>query len=104
MLFESLLANGVTLIMVVGALSFFVSIITQLTKEFVIKAIPTKLYVLLLSVVLTPLSTLCYLSYKSVEIKYYLVIGSIALGFIVAFIATYGWEEFKELKDRFMKK
>ena len=104
MLLENLLANGITLVMVVGALAFFVSIITQLTKEFVIKSIPTKLYVLILSVVTTVLSVLCYFSYNSVEIKYYLVLGSFALGFIVAFIATYGWEEFKELKDRFMKK
>ena len=104
MLLENLLANGITLVMVVGALAFFVSIITQLTKEFVIKAIPTKLYVLILSVVTTMLSVLCYFSYKSVEIKLYLVVGSFALGFIVAFIAVYGWEEFKELKDRFMKK
>ena len=104
MLLENLLANGITLVMVVGALAFFVSIITQLTKEFVIKAIPTKLYVLILSVVTTMLSVLCYFSYKSVEIKLYLVVGSFALGFIVAFIAVYGWDEFKELKDRFMKK
>lgn len=101
---ESLLTGGVTLITVVGALSFFVSIITQLTKEFVPKVIPTKLYTLTLSVVVTMTAVLCYLSYKSVEIKLYLVVGSFALGFIVAFIAVYGWDEFKELKDRFMKK
>ena len=101
---ENLLTGGITLVTVVGALSFFVSIITQLTKEFVPKVIPTKLYALILSVVVTMSAVLCYLSYKSVEIKLYVVVGSFALGFIVAFIAVYGWNEFKELKDRFMKK
>lgn len=101
---ENLLIDGVSLVTVISALSFFVSIITQLTKEFVPKTIPTKLYTLVLSVVVTMSAVLCYFSYKSIEIKLYLVFGSFALGFIVAFIAMYGWDEFKELKDRFMKK
>lgn len=101
---ETMLSGGVTLVSIVGVLAFFIAIVTQLTKEFIPKVIPTKLYVLILSVVVTVTAILCYLSYKSVEIKLYIVLGSLALGFIVAFIATYGWSEFKELKDRFMRK
>lgn len=101
---ENLLANGVTLFTLIGALSFFVSVITQLTKDFIPKVIPTKLYVLIVSIVITVTSVLCYLSYKSFSLKPYVVIGSFALGFLVAFVSTYGWDEFKELKDRFMKK
>lgn len=101
---ETLLSGGVTLVSVVGVLAFFIAIVTQLTKDFIPKVIPTKLYVLIISIVTTMTAVLCYLSYKSIEIKFYLVIGSFALGFIVAFIATYGWNEFKELKDRFMQK
>lgn len=101
---ENLLTGGVTLVTLIGALSFFVSIIAQLTKEFIPKVIPTKLYVLILSVAVTVTAVLSYLSYKSVDIKLYLILGSLAMGFVVAFIAVYGWDEFKELKDRFMKK
>ena len=101
---ENLLTGGVTLVTLIGALSFFVSIIAQLTKEFIPKVIPTKLYVLILSVAITVTAVLSYLSYKSVDIKLYLILGSLAMGFVVAFIAVYGWDEFKELKDRFMKK
>lgn len=101
---ENLLTGEVTLVTLIGALSFFVSIIAQLTKEFIPKVIPTKLYVLILSVAVTVTAVLSYLSYKSVDIKLYLILGSLAMGFIVAFIAVYGWDEFKELKDRFMKK
>lgn len=101
---ENLLTGGVTLVTLIGALSFFVSIIAQLTKEFIPKVIPTKLYVLILSVAVTVTAVLSYLSYKAVDIKLYLILGSLAMGFVVAFIAVYGWDEFKELKDRFMKK
>lgn len=101
---ETMLSGGVTLVSVVGVLAFFIAIVTQLTKEFIPKVIPTKLYVLVLSVVVTVTAVLCFLSYKAVEIKLYTVLGSFALGFIVAFIATYGWSEFKELKDRFIHK
>lgn len=104
MTLENMLSNGVTLVSVVGVLAFFMTIVTQLTKDFIPKVIPTKLYVLLLSLVVTVAGILCFLQYKNIEIKFYIVVGAIALGFIVAFIATYGWEEFKELKDRFVKK
>lgn len=101
---DMLLSSGATLVTLIGAFSFFVSIVVQLTKDFIPKVIPTKLYVLILSIVVTMVVTLCYLSYKSMEIKFYLIIGSFALGFVVAFIAIYGWNEFKELKDRFIQK
>ena len=101
---DVLLSGGVTLVTLVGALSFFVSLVAQLTKEFIPKVIPTKLYVLILSVVVTMSVVLCYLSYKAMPIKLYLIVGSFALSFVVAFIAIYGWDEFKELKDRFIQK
>lgn len=103
-MFENLLNSGVTLISVISVMALFISIVTQLTKELVPKVIPTKLYVLVISVISTVVGVLCYLQYKGLEIKFYIVVGSIALGFFVAFISMYGWDEFKELKDRFVKK
>ena len=103
MTIEKLLSGGVTLVTIVGALAFFVSIVVQLTKDFIPKKIPTKLYTLLVSIVVTVSSVLSVFQIKGVELKVYLIVGSIALSFVVAFIATFGWEEFKELKDRFMK-
>ena len=103
-MFENLLNSGVTLISVISVMALFISIVTQLTKEFIPKVIPTTLYVLIISVISTVVGVLCYLQYKGLEIKFYIVVGSIALGFLVAFISMYGWDEFKELKDRFVKK
>lgn len=104
MLFENFISDGVTLVSVIGVLAMFISIVVQLTKDFIPKVIPTKLYVLILSIIVTVIGVLCLFSYKGLEIKYYIVIGSIAIGFIVAFITMYGWEELKSIKDRFTKK
>lgn len=104
MTIENLVSGGITLVTLVGALAFFVSIVVQLTKEFIPKKIPTKLYVLMVSFITTISTTISFFEIKEVEIKFYLVVGSIALSFVVAFIACYGWDEFKELKDRFIKK
>ena len=104
MTIEKLMSSGVTLVTIVGSLAFFVSMVTQLTKDFIPKKIPTKLYVLIISIVITVSGTLSIFEMKGVELKLYLIIGSVALSFIVAFVATYGWDEFKELKDRFIKK
>lgn len=103
MTLENLLSGGVTLASIVGVLSLCVAIVVQLTKEFIPKVIPTKLYTLVLSLIISVLAVLCYFSYMGLAIKFYIVVGSIALGFLVAFISSYGWDEFKELKDRFMK-
>lgn len=104
MTIEKLMSGGVTLVTVIGALAFFVSIVTQLTKELIPKCIPTKLYVIIISLVVTISAVLSLFQIKGVEIKFYLIVGSVALSFVVAFIACYGWDEFKALKDRFLKK
>lgn len=102
--FEMLMISGVSIVSVIGCLAFFVALVTQLTKDFIPKVIPTKLYVLGISLLFSVVGVLCYFQYKGLAIKFYIVVGSIALGFIVAFISMYGWKEFKEIKDRFISK
>lgn len=101
---ESLLTGGITVVSIVGILAFFVALVTQLTKDFIPKVIPTKLYVIIISLVVTLVGVVSLLQYKEIPIKFYYLVGSVVLGFIVAFISNYGWDEFKELKDRFIKK
>ena len=100
---DSILISGVALTTIVGALSLFVSIVIQLTKDLIPKVVPTKLYALIVSVVSTMVSVLCFMFYKEIDIELYMIFGSFALGFIVAYIATNGWDSFNELKNRFMK-
>lgn len=99
------LINYVTILLaVVGVLAFIVSIITEVTKGIgVLKRIPTDLQVIALSLALTILSYLAYCSYKAVSIEWYIFVGIILIGFLVAFVAMYGWDKFSELWSRFKR-
>lgn len=88
-----------------GMLAFLVSVITQVTKEIgVLKKIHTSLQVTVLSVVLTVVAYFAYISYSGTVISWYMIVGAIICGFVVAFVAMFGWEKLYELYNRFKKK
>ena len=101
---EMILTEGITVLTIIGALALFVSVVVQLTKEFIPKKIPTKLYVLMVSLVSSLIGVPTYLAYNGIPPTVFIFIGSIALGFFSAYVAINGWESLKELKDRFIKK
>lgn len=103
MTFESILTEGITVLTIIGALALFVSVVVQLTKEFIPKKIPTKLYVLGVSLVSSLIGVPSFLLYKGIPPSFFTFVGSIALGFFSAYVSTYGWDSLKELKDRFIK-
>ena len=89
------------LIVMVGLLSFVVSVITQVTKEIGFLAIiPTSLQVLILSLALTPIAYIGYSSYNNLPLYWYTVVASIIAGFFVAFVTMFGWEKLKDIYDR----
>lgn len=93
---ETLNVGQITLIL--GCLVFGVNIITQMTKDLgVISKIPTKLYCLILSFVVTFITFACYVSYTNLELKLYYIISVIFASFCVSYIATYGFDSFKEI-------
>lgn len=93
------------LIVAVGVLAFLVSVITQVTKEIgILKRIHTSLQVTVLSIVLTVVAYFAYVSYSGITIIWYMIVGAIICGFIVAFVAMFGWEKLYELYNRFKKK
>lgn len=98
--------NDITMLIVaVGVLAFLVSVITQVTKEIgIFKRIHTSLQVTVLSVVLTVVAYFAYVSYSNIAIIWYMVVGAVICGFIVAFVAMFGWEKLYELYNRFKKK
>ena len=94
-----------SLIAVIGALAFMVSIITQVFKGVgVLSKVPTDILVFVLSIGLTVIAFVAYMQYIQQIIVWYMVIAAIMAGFIVAFVAMYGWEKFSELWQRFNKK
>lgn len=101
---ELMINNITSLVAVVGALAFMVSIITQVFKGVgVLSKVPTDILVFVLSIGLTVIAFVAYMQYIQQTIVWYMIIAAIMAGFIVAFVAMYGWEKFSELWQRFNK-
>lgn len=100
-----LMINSITsLVAVIGALAFMVSIITQVFKGVgVLSKIPTDILVFVLSIGLTVVAFVAYMQYIQQIILWYMIIAAVMAGFVVAFVAMYGWEKFSELWKRFNK-
>ena len=82
---------SVAIIGILGVLAFAVSLITELLKDMPgIKKMPTKAFVILVSLIVTVTALLIYVAYAHIVLLLY-------------YVAMYGWDTLKELKDRFVK-
>jgi len=87
-----------------GLLAFVVSLVVEVTKELPgIINVPTKLWTMIVSLVISLLLYFAVASYFVWAITWYFVFAVIIASFMVSFIATYGWESFNELYNRFKK-
>lgn len=101
---ETLFANMTTILAVIGALAFMVSVITQVFKGVgVLAKIPTDILVFVLSIGMTVTAFVAYMQYIQQTLIWYMILAAILAGFLVAFVAMYGWEKFAELWNRFKK-
>lgn len=92
------------LLMILGVMAFMTSVIIQVTKELpLVINVPTKLWAMVVSLVVCMLVFIAYMSYIGSAILLYQLIAVIISSFMVAFIAIYGWESFYELYNRFKK-
>lgn len=101
---EFAITSITSLVAVIGALAFMVSIITQVFKGVgVLSKVPTDILVFVLSIGLTVIAFVAYMQYIQQIIVWYMIVAAIMAGFIVAFVSMYGWEKFSELWKRFNK-
>lgn len=101
---EALTLNITIILAVIGAIAFIVSVITQVIKGVgVFAKIPTDGLVLVLSIGITVAAFVAYMQYLHMTILWYMVLAAIMAGFVVAFVAMYGWEKLSELWKRFGK-
>lgn len=101
---ETLTSNIMIILAVIGAIAFIVSVITQVIKGVgVFAKIPTDGLVLVLSIGITVAAFAAYMQYLHMTILWYMVLAAIMAGFVVAFVAMYGWEKLSELWKRFGK-
>lgn len=84
---------------IIMAASFLVNIIVQLTKGFI--PLPTKLWCILTAVSVVMALLFIGISLQIIELGAASILLSIFGSFIVAFIAMYGFDTFKELWKRF---
>lgn len=101
---ETLTSNIMIILAVIGAIAFIVSVITQVIKGVgVFAKIPTDGLVLVLSIGITVAAFVAYMQYLHMTILWYMILAAIMAGFVVAFVAMYGWEKLSELWKRFGK-
>ncbi len=101
---EILLQNLTLIMAVVGVLAFVVSVITQVFKGvWILAKIPTDILVFVLSIALTVIAYVAYMDYIQQTVIWYMFIVAVIAGFLVAFVAMYGWEKISELWKRFYK-
>ena len=101
---EILLQNLTLIMAVVGVLAFIVSVITQVFKGVgALKKIPTDILVFVLSIALTVVAYVAYMDYIQQASIWDMFVVAVIAGFMVAFVAMYGWEKFSELWQRFAK-
>lgn len=98
---EALFANMTLILAVIGILAFLVSVVTQVFKGVgFLSMIPTDALVLVLSIGITVSAFVAYMQYIQMQILWYMILAAIMAGFIVAFVAMYGWEKLTELWKR----
>ena len=82
---------------VIGILAAIISIITEILKNIISKSFPTKLLVLIISLIITFVFVIIFypISFTSIAFG---IIGS----FIIAFVSMYGFDSFKDIIKRFI--
>lgn len=90
---ESIINNISGILVCIAAVCTVTSIITQITKEIgILKKIPTSLQVTITSIMLVVPSTIGYLNYRNVNIRWYMIFAAVIGGIICGYITMFGWD------------
>lgn len=88
----------------VGILVFLVTVITEMIKGVgPMKAVPTNLVVLILSIIITVVAYFAANAYFVRPFVWYELVATIIGSFVVAFIAMNGWDKLTEIWTRYKK-
>lgn len=82
-----------------------VNILTQIFKSFASKSeIPTRVFVLFVSIALTIVVFVAACQIYSINIVWYMIVGAIVTGFIVAYCAMFGYDNLYSELQSLLKK
>lgn len=102
---ELLNMNSVPALGMLGLFTFLVNIIVQLTKELPgIKNMPTKGYVILVSLVVTLLGGVIYCATAPMDLTASFIASLVLSSFVVAYASIYGFDTLSEVYGRYNKK
>ncbi len=88
-------------LIVIGALAFLVSVITQVIKEMPwLSKIQTNAVALVISLILCPLAMVILCIWLEITIVWYYIVAAVIAAFIVYLVATGGWEKVTEMWNR----
>ena len=85
----------------IGAMAFFVSVITEVIKSWPgLEKLPTSCVVIVLSIALCPAAFMAVMRWQGQVIKWHMMFACVMAAFIVALVAMDGWERVKDIWDR----
>ena len=89
------------LMIAIGVMAFFVSIVTQVIKSWPgLDALPTQAIVIVLSLILCPTAFVALMAWLKQPIEWYMLFACFLAAFVVALVAMDGWERLKDIWDR----
>ena len=91
--------NSTEIIAAIITIAFIVNITVQITKNLI--PLPTQLLTIIVSVCVTVVSAFAASARNLIEINALTLCETMAVAFVVAYIAMYGFDTFKELWNRF---
>lgn len=93
---------GSILLAVVFCLVTIVQLITEVIKRLLPK-IPTDLVVIALSITLTVLTLIIFVTVMEINVMWYYVVGAVVLGIVVSYAAMFGWDKFTTIWTRLIE-
>lgn len=97
--------NMAYILLITGCMVFAINVIVEVTKNLVpFSKIRTNYYVTILGILISVLSYFVYLDMNAVKFIWYYLIAAIFYGFIVAYLAMFGWDKLLKLWQDSQKK
>ena len=85
----------------IGAMAFFVSVITEVVKSWPgLEKLPTSCVVIVLSIALCPAAFMAVMRWQGQTVEWHMMFACVMAAFIVALVAMDGWERVKEIWER----
>lgn len=86
------------IMILLGFMVFGVNVIVEVTKDlWPFNKIRTNYYVTILSISLSAISYFVYIDLNNSKIVWYYLLGAIFCGFMVAYLAMFGWDKLIKL-------